>query len=175
MKYLLIAFVCLSSSASHAKTETDSTMSTEADLSTFSNRQGNKLGVYMSVLGDPFPNLIGMNAAYNLTDYLRANLGYGKVSASIGESEASLTTIGAGAKGMVPGWSLTPVLGLNATYAMFSGSAITVNNLSKSGLVPYLNVGLDWQAQGGFNVGLGTNVSFSDAGSGGYLNLGYFF
>lgn len=139
-----------------------------------SNRMHKKLGAYMSLLGDPSPTLVGVNAAYNVTDYMRVNAGFGHVSASLGDESASLTTVGAGAKFFVPGWNFTPVLGANLAYAAFSGDT-SVGGLTSTGLNPYLSVGFDWQARSGFNMGLAMNISLAGADSNPCLNLGWFF
>lgn len=139
-----------------------------------SNRAEHALGAYISVLGDPVPNLLGVNAAYNVTDYMRVNVGFGHTSASMGDYSASLTTLGAGAKFMMPNWSFTPVLGANLSYAILSGDT-TVSNLTQSGLVPYLTAGADWQARNGFNLGFGVNIAANGVGALPYVNLGWFF
>ncbi len=141
-----------------------------------SNRTSQRFGAYLSVLGDPAPNLIGINGAYNVTDYMRVNVGFGHTSVSAGTDTASLTTFGAGAKFMMPDWNLTPVLGANLSYAIFSGSGdMSVGGLTATGLVPYLSVGADWQAKSGFNAGLGMNVAIGNGSSAPYFNVGYFF
>jgi hypothetical protein len=152
----------------------DEVPASQSTFSADSSRTEKKIGAYLSVLGDPSPTLVGVNAAYNVTDYLRANVGFGRVSASIGDLDASLTTIGIGAKAMVPGWSLTPTAGLGLSYAMFSGNT-SVGGLTGNELNPYLSFGFDWQAQSGFNAGVVMNVSLNGASSNPCLNLGWFF
>ncbi|MCC6278344.1 MAG: hypothetical protein IT289_10570 [Oligoflexia bacterium] len=157
----------------------EATLKTSA--SEISNRQKNKIGAYLSLLGDPAPTLAGLNAAYNVTDYLRLHAGYGEVKVTtsvsmngntLGSSEASMTTLGLGALTTVPNWSLTPVAGVSYSRVFTSGDGefnVNQNNV-------YGTVGLDWQSEGGFNVGLGYNMAFTAKGfSNGYINLGYFF
>src|SRR5271163_964695 len=92
----LIMIAALAAFQSSARADENVTATSTSELD--SNRMSNKLGAYLSILGDPSPTLLGVNMAYNLTDYLRLNGGAGRVSASIGDTNASLTTIGVGAK-----------------------------------------------------------------------------
>lgn len=152
-----------------------------ADAEKLSHRSEKKLGGYLGLLGDPAPTLVGLNVAYNLTDYMRASVGFGRVStgatiqmqgSEIQTEESSMTTIGLGTKFMMPGWSLTPVLGLGYSHVFMSGmesSDFKANNL-------YMTVGADWQTKGGFNLGLGLNKGLtSGAPTAPYVNLGWFF
>ncbi len=169
-------------------------------LTPASNRMAKRFGAYVSVLGDPSPTLVGINGAYNITDYLRATAGLGYVSTSLtmgsSVSEASLTTFGGGIKAMMPGWNLTPIMGLNVAYAAFSSKStqpkkipgsytesvagandpeLEVNGLKESQINPYLTVGADWQDKSGFNAGLGIQLSFIGADATPYFQLGWFF
>jgi hypothetical protein len=144
-----------------------------------SNRMKNRAGGYVGILGDPFPTIIGLNVAYNVFDFMRATAGLGQISASIGTAEATATTIGMGARFFVPKWSFSPVAGLSMAYVSVSqtdGLSISVKNFDQSGAHLYANLGIDWQAATGFNVGAGYNLSFK-SGIGGlpYLNLGWYF
>ncbi len=144
-----------------------------------SNRMLRKAGVYLGLIGDPFPTLVGVNLAYNAFDFARFSAGLGRVSATLGTSEASATTVGAGAKFFVPGWSLSPVAGMSFAYVSVSQSGagtVSVKNFGSSAAHVYATLGLDWQAASGFNVGAGYNLSFA-SGVGGlpYLNLGWYF
>ena len=152
-------------------------VSTE-EVGVTSNRMLRKAGVYLGVLGDPFPTLLGVNLGYNLTDFMRATAGLGRVSATIGTAEASATTLGAGTRFFVPGWSLSPSAGVSFAYVSVSqsgGAAVTVGNFTKSQAHIYANIGVDWQAASGFNVGAGYNLSFMGVGGMPYLNLGWYF
>lgn len=149
-----------------------------------SNRSGKKIGLYTGVLNEPSPSLLSLNAAYNVTDYMRATVGIGKISVS-GLSfdgspapEASATTIGAGAKFMIPGWSLTPTAGVHAATLIYSGTEgmLSIGGFEKSGSHVYVSAGIDYQGANGFNFGVGINQSLrSGIGSSTYLNLGWFF
>ncbi len=144
-----------------------------------SNRMQRRAGVYLGLIGDPFPTIVGVNLAYNAFDFARVTAGIGKISASIGSSEASATTLGTTAKFFVPGWNLSPVAGVGFSYVSVSqagGAKITVSNFTESAAHVYGTVGVDWQAASGFNVGAGYNLSFK-SGVGGlpYLNLGWYF
>ncbi len=151
---------------------------TETVDASLSNRMKHRSGAYVGLLGDPFPTVIGVNLAYNVADFMRATAGFGKVSASIGTSTTSATTIGAGARFMVPGWDISPTAGLSFAYVAVSsdgGGSVSVQNFTDSGAHLYGTLGVDWQTEGGFNLGLGYNFSFK-SGVGGmpYVNLGYY-
>lgn len=152
---------------------------TEKVEETMSNRMRNRAGGYVGILGDPFPTLVGLNLAYNVLDFMRATAGLGQVSATVGDAEATATTIGAGARFFVPGWSFSPVAGVSAAYVNVSqkgGMSITVKNFEESGMHLYGSLGVDFQSEGGFNIGAGYNVSLR-SGIGGlpYINLGWYF
>lgn len=149
-----------------------------------SARMSNRAGAYIGILGDPFPTLLGVNLGYNVTDFMRVSVGGGRVSASIGDgvgdgASASATTFGVGTRFFVPGWSISPTVGLGAAYVAVSqsgGLSVSVQNFNSSGGHIYGNLGVDWQMKGGFNAGLGYNLSFrSGIGGSPYLDLGWFF
>ena len=81
---------------------------------------------------------------------------------------------------MIPGTSFTPVVGVNyaTVNAVTTGSysGVAVSGFSSNAGHVYGNVGFDWQAHVGFNLGFGYNYSLL-AGVGGapYINLGWFF
>lgn len=142
-----------------------------------SNRSKKKIGGYVGILGDPAPTLLGINAAYNLTDYLRLTAGFGQVKASVtlngASSDQSMTTLGAGAKLLYPGWSLSPVLSLGYSHVSIDAGGIVADVAANN---VFMGVGMDWQAESGFNFGLGLNVAVSGAsGTLPYVNLGWFF
>ncbi len=152
---------------------------TSTETAAQSNRMMRKAGVYLGILGDPFPTLVGVNLGYNAFDFMRITGGLGRVSATLGASEASATTLGAGTRFFVPGWNLSPVAGLSFAYVSVSqtgGAAVSVSNFGSSAAHIYATLGFDWQAASGFNVGAGYNLSFK-GGVGGlpYLNLGWYF
>ena len=174
---VMIAGLILSNAA-HA--DSVNTSRTKVDVS---NRETKKFGLYVGVFNDPAPSLFSINAGYNLTDYMRLSAGIGRLSSSLsfgGQTpiEASVTTVGAGAKFMVPGWSLTPTAGIGYSHVFYSGTPgmLEVGGFSGNGGHVYVSGGLDWQAESGFNVGLGVNQSLrADVGSSAYINLGWFF
>jgi len=148
-----------------------------------SNRLDHRLGAYLGILGDPHPTILGLNVAYNVTDFLRASAGAGQVSAtsslsiandgSVSSQTQSMTTLGVAAKFLVPTWNLTPTASLGYSHiSITDGSVFTdykSNNL-------YVGIGGDWQAKSGFNLGAGMNISMNGAApSAPYINVGYFF
>lgn len=151
-----------------------------------SARLARKIGFYVGVVNEPAPSLLSVNAGYNVTDYLRLSAGLGRISSSLSTTdslgnsasiEGSATTLGAGARFMVPGWSLTPTVGLHAAHVFYSGTPmITLGGFDQNGGHVYVSGGLDYQSKGGFNLGLGINKSFkSEIGNSAYLNMGWFF
>ncbi len=145
-----------------------------------SNRSKKKLGVHIGLLGDPFPTLIGGNVNYNVTDWARATVGYGSVTATVGTGELTASTFGFGGRFMVPDWNLTPVVGISWATVSVTASAPglvgDVGGFSGSGSHLYATFGFDWQTGAGFNVGAGYNLSLQ-SGVGGlpYVNLGWYF
>jgi len=149
------------------------------------NRMNRRFGAYVGILGDPHPTNFGFNVAYNLADFLRASVGFGKISApsvsvssdgsnvSIGDSDSSMTTIGAALKYLVPGWNLSPTATLGYSHVSISGDMVAIDYKSSN---IYLGIGGDWQAASGFNLGAGMNLSLnSGAPTAPYINVGMFF
>jgi hypothetical protein len=158
----------------------ETTVSTKAEAPQ-SNRQLKKIGAYLGIGGDPAPTVVGLNAAYNITDYLRLHAGYGEVEVTskisftntgITASTKKMTTLGAGALATVPGWSISPVAGLAYSHVFTSGDGefdVANNNV-------YGTVGVDYTNDAGMNIGVGYNLFLTEkAQSGAYVNLGYFF
>lgn len=143
-----------------------------------SNRQANKIGITTG-FGNPFPSILGMNLNYHVTDYLKASAGYGEISVSSMDEKAKVSTIGGGVDFMVPGWSLSPTAGLHVSKVDVSNSSnidISVQGIEKSTTLTYAQAGVDWQAEGGFNIGVGGIAGLSGgSASGSYLSLGWFF
>jgi hypothetical protein len=152
------------------------------------NRSSKKLGAYFGIQ-DPSPTVLGMNVAYNVTDFMRVSVGYGNIETTTGATitsdgtstmvvtrEAKATTIGAGARFMMPSRNLTPTAGLHVARIDYSGSGgLEVGGFKESGTHVYGSIGVDWQARSGFNAALGYNVSISPSGHGSvYANAGYF-
>lgn len=154
----------------------DSAPASQAQASDLSERMGHRLGLALAY-GEPAPSILGINVAYNLTDYLRAQIGGGQVSFGFGDASGSATTLGAGLKGFVPGWSLTPSLGLHMAGVIYSGDLlIRMAGFESSGVHVYGTAGLDYQAKSGFHGSLGYNLSFRPGvGGGPYVQLGWFF
>lgn len=164
-----------------------SALGTTAGVSSMetSARTRNRLGSYLAI-GEPSPTLIGINLAYNITDFLRASVGYGSLTVTSGisidgsgtvtTSESKASTFGLGVRGFVPGWSISPTVGLHYGHVSYSGNpGLSVGGFNESGGHVYASLGVDWQAEGGFNAGLGFKQSFrSGIGSGVHLNLGWF-
>lgn len=145
-----------------------------------SSRMNKRYGLYLGLLGDPFPTLLGLNAAVNATDFLRATAGWGRITGGSENDRVTIDTIGFGVKLLVPGNNLSPVVGLNWAKVSFEGdldpSDEDVQGFRASDDHFYVNAGLDWTARGGFYLAGGLNISLR----GGvplipYLNLGAFF
>jgi len=170
MKYVFLVLMM----ASVAQAEINKEMRTEMP----SNRASKKIGITTG-FGNPFPSILGINANYHLNDFLKASVGYGEISVSSFESTAKVTTMGAGVDAFVPGWSFSPTAGLHASKVDVSnsgGAELSVQGIEESTTMTYAQAGLDWQSQGGFNIGLGQVVGLSGGkGSGSYLNLGWYF
>ncbi len=126
-------------------------------------------GIYTSVVGDPHISLFGINAAWNLHNHIRATIGYGSIPLGI----VNGSTWGAGAKWMMFGGNFTPVAGIN--YAQFTGDFLGLVALDSLNIIS-LNVGFDWQADVGFNLGFGVNKALNQTSTFiPYLSLGWFF
>lgn len=138
-----------------------------------SNRATKKYGMYMGFIGDPFPTIWGLNAAFNGTDFMRATAGYGQI--------ASIKTFGFGAKFMVPKRNLSPVVGINWAKVTVKIDDLDeddddVEGFEDSGDHFYINAGIDWTSKGGLNLGGGYNFSLkADVGGIPYINVGAFF
>lgn len=179
----LTAIFLLTATSTLAATENASSTS-EVKIS---QRSEKKLGAYLGVLGDPAPTAIGMNLAYNLTDFLRVSAGYGEVKSSglaydsstgslSMEETGKLQTFGVGARAMMPGWNLSPVVGVSVGYMSLSGAFTNVQGLTRSGINAYGTIGVDYQARSGFNLALGYNFPLGNSmESNPYVNLGWFF
>jgi hypothetical protein len=149
------------------------------NLSTDSYRMSRRTGMYLAY-GDPYPTVLGVGAAYQITDYLKAQVGFGKQTvisgiSFAGISTATATTFGLGLKGTVPGWNLTPTVGLHFAHLSYSGTGVSVGGFTASGSHLYTSFGFDWQTKAGFNLTGGYQLSFkSGVGGGLYLGAGWF-
>ncbi len=148
-----------------------------------SSRVAKKFGATAAV-GLPAPGIFGVSVNYNIKDYLRANAGFGQVKVTTGLSlsnsgltatESSATTLGFGVTGLMPGWKLSPALGLNYGYVSMS-DGMSIGGFNQSGGHVYGTLGLDYQGDSGFNFGTGITQSLrSGVGTGFYLSAGWFF
>ncbi|HUP56904.1 MAG TPA: hypothetical protein VM598_05580 [Bdellovibrionota bacterium] len=172
--YGLIALALVMSGTALAA-EAPNQVSTE-----ISNRMSRRLGFYLGV-NEPAPVLVGMNAAYHLTDFLRASAGFGKVTTTTGitldqnglsTTEASETTMGVAVRGYMPGWNLTPSVGLGFANVSYAG---ILSDVAQGGSHLYASVGADYQARSGFNAAAGIQQSFkSSFGTNVYVTAGWF-
>ncbi|MEX2117899.1 MAG: hypothetical protein WEB37_13540 [Bacteroidota bacterium] len=140
-----------------------------------SNRMTDRLGFHVGLLGDPFPTVVGINANYNVLDFLRASAGYGTVTSE----GLTASTFGFGVRGMIPDWNFTPVVGLSWATVSVTVSGVAIGDLygfTVSGSHLYATFGFDWQTGAGFNLGAGYNLSLKPKVGGlPYVNLGYYF
>lgn len=137
-------------------------------------------------LGDPFPGLLGINAAYNLSNDIRLTAGYAEVEMTtslsftnngLEQKTIKAQTYGVGAQYLFTNWSVRPTAGLHAGYFSVSGDGdFSINGFNKSTAHAYSNLGFDWIAQSGFHLATGLNVAvLNGSGAGFYANAGYFF
>lgn len=139
------------------------------------SRMKDRWGIYGTLFGEPLISLMGLDVAYNATDFLRLNGGVGIFPAGI----ANLVSLGVGAKFMVPNWEFTPFLG--GSFAQWfvpsSYGDIPLYNPGTGAIQPdpnyfYLMIGFDYQAKDGFDIGLGIAYgSFIPAGYGGVPDI----
>jgi hypothetical protein len=180
IKLGILGVLALTTTFANARAET--TQSTATDVS---YRMEHRLGLYIGY-DDPAPATVGINAAYNITDFLRASIGWGKETVTTGISldqngvsttEATENTIGIAAKAMMPGWNLTPTLGLGWAHVALSGAG---NNLADGfsgdgGSHVYFTGGADYQAKSGLNAAAGVRTSLkSGVGTSVYVTAGWF-
>lgn len=178
-KQMVFVFLALSTLVSMAEAATGS--------SSMSAREDNKWGGYVAI-GRPFPQLLGFNVAYNINDDLRVQLGHGEMSVAtslsfgqngIAVAESKLTTIGLGAEYFFTDWAFRPTAGLSISQNQYSGEegGMSVNGVGASGTLFVASAGFDYQAHGGFNLGLGLQQVVAGNATGGnfYLAGGYFF
>ncbi len=157
-----------------------------ASSSSVSARAEDPIGGYIAI-GRPYPQLLGLNVAYNITEDIRVQLGHGKTSigasVSINESGANFTsvsveTIGLGAEYFFTDWKFRPGVGLSVSQNSYEGSELdSLYGMNKSNTQVLASAGFDLQANSGFQFAVGAQsvVSGEFGGSGGYLSGGYFF
>jgi len=138
-----------------------------------SGRLDDRFGAYVSLWGDPYPAPIGVNVAYNVTDFTRVNIGVG---AKDDQNLSSVSTVGAGVKFLVPNWSLTPIAGINvSTTSSGNGGPGSVRGFNPSGTRAYVTAGVDWQTGIGLNVAAGYAQSTKGGEDGNvFFNAGFF-
>jgi hypothetical protein len=125
------------------------------------NRLEKRFGIYLSVFGDPFVSYLGVNAAYNLNDFLRVTGGVGYA----GGTNISVKSLSVGIKALLPHAEFSPILGLNLSscFANINDSYSTYyntfnNDTTIAVLFLYSNFGFDYQAKDGFELGLGVTL-----------------
>lgn len=167
MRALIAILLILSSPLSCA-------LASEGELSASvpSHRATRKLGI-LAALNDPVPAVWGVSIGWNVTELLRLTAGTGGFSSDYDMGGFVLktrsVTYGAGARLMVPGWNLTPIVGLGWATISTEGFTDDSNHF-------YATAGVEWQTSLGLTLGAGYDQSF-DSKIGGlpYLNVGWFF
>jgi hypothetical protein len=150
-----------------------------------SNRLDHRIGFSLGIL-DPNPGLLGLNAHYNINDYLRASAGWANLETTSSISvdgntttsqKSRADTFGVGLTGAVPGWNLTPTLGLHYARIFYSGTpGLEVGGFKESGGHVYTSIGVNYQSPSGFDVEVGYNLSLaSNVGGSAFAHLGWFF
>ena len=134
-------------------------------------RADHPLGAYVSMWGDPFPALWGANIAYNVNDFIRLNAGLGTESTS----NITATTFGIGGKLFVPGWALSPMLGVGwSADSVNAGQPVDIRGITRGGNRVYGTLGLDRQTTLGFSLGAGYEHNLATSGGSGFVNVGFF-
>lgn len=177
MKLAFISLVLVLSQAALAATNTSS-MGRPV-------REDKKWGVMVGI-GSPYPSILGLTVAHNLSNDVRLSFGYGEVEMTTGFSFSGNsiatqtvkgTTYDIGADYLFMQNSFRPLIGLHAAYFDISGEGdLNLMGFTKSGAYAYSNIGFDWISEGGYQIGLGYNLALAGGGSsGGYINTGYYF
>ena len=144
------------------------------------DRTAKPFGVYLGLLGNPFPSIWGVNVGYNALPFLRGSIGYGKTSVSDPTITVDASTIAFEAKGTVPDWNFSPCVSLGYTNVSMTisgtGSTDSLAGLSGSGGSMYVGFGFDWQTNVGFALGLEYKLLLTSGGSGlPAIYLGWYF
>lgn len=158
----------------------------EAGTSTMQagEEQEKTYGLFVAI-GNPYPTILGVNAAYNFNKDLRASIGYGEVEVTssieftdsgFSEKTIKAQTYAAGVQYMFLPTAVRGAVGVHAGYFSVSGDGeIEIGGFDKSTGYAYSNLGIDWTTKSGFNLGTGINVAFLGAtGAGFYLNTGWY-
>lgn len=177
-----VLFATLTGAAAQASAPKQTSQAEESvSAKATNNRELRRLGAYVGILGDPHPTGIGLNIAYNVLKFMRASIGFGKVSTAsvsldgsgIAAVEESQTTIGFATKWMMPDWNLTPAVTLGYSHVSLSDGMVFADYKASN---IYTGLGVDWQAESGFNLGAGLNLSLNGgAPTAPYINVGMFF
>ncbi|MGE0529026.1 MAG: hypothetical protein AB7G93_03520 [Bdellovibrionales bacterium] len=144
-----------------------------------------RFGTFLGI-GNPYPSLIGINAAYQPTRDLRVAAGYGEVevtssisisSSGVTEKKVKAQSYALGADYLFMDTAIRPLAGARIGYFDVSGDGeIELQGFDKSTFHMYSNLGVDWISQSGVNVGTGFNVALLGAsGVSFFANVGYFF
>jgi len=157
----------------------------KADGGSEDSRSKHRFGIYVSMLGDPFPSLYGINLGLNLASFARIHAGYGQVSTSIPDlttglnATLSATSMGGGLNLFIPNWSFSPTVGVGYTSVAVSKTgnigSLTVGGISSSANLLGANFGFDWQTHYGLDLGFGYSYIPSLSTGLPYISLGWFF
>lgn len=161
---------------------TAATGSTSTELK---ERSMPQIGVGISI-GNPYPSILGLTGSVQITEDLRARVGYGEVevTSSLSFTDQGLTSqttkaqsYSAGAEYLFLDTKVRGVAGAHLAYFNVSGEGtFSLQGMSESTAFMYSNLGLDWVSRSGFNLGAGMNVAYLGAsGTGFYINTGWFF
>lgn len=137
-------------------------------------------------LGKPYPTLLGLIGAYNLTNNWRASVAYGELEVTTGVNfngnsmqteKTTARTYGAGMEYLFLDLPVQGVAGLHAGYFDVKGKGkLKLDGFDSPTGYLYSNLGIDWITDSGYQLGGGINLAFAGAtGSGFYINTGYFF
>ncbi len=113
------------------------------------NRTDKPFGLYLGVI-DPWESLVSLNAAYNVAECLRLVGGVG----GVGNASGNNITGDFGLKALLPHESFSPTIGLD-----IANDFETLGNGNEDWLFVYTDLGFDYQARDGFNLGFGVGVS----------------
>ncbi len=108
-------------------------------------------------MNDPVPAVFGVSLGYNLFDFFRLTAGVGRFNRDYVYNGVTLkprsVTYGAGGRFLMPGWNLTPLVGL-------SWATIATEGFPDDDHHVYGVAGLEWQLPSGLNLGAGYEQSF---------------
>ncbi len=165
----------------HAEDESVASGTTAGSVSTVTHRWGGYVG-----LGNPYPTLLGLNAAYNFDPHIRATAGYGEVEVTSSFSyqggefvaeKIKAQTYALGADYLFRDSGLRPLIGAKVGYFSVTGKGeFTIQGINKSTGLVYSNLGIDYLTDSGWNFGTGLNVALvGGKGANFYANVGRFF